>query len=158
MAHAESLSSKPKTCVTTDNLAYKFLSVRYRDKIKDLNVEALKQPLKTNHQSFASKKYSFLFEVLDRKISQLVEAGLMDYYIDEYMKKPEPIDETGPVVLTFEHLGVGFKIWLLALFISTFAFCLEHSVRRLLVPMWLKLKKRLNVPSIGMLRLGIRLP
>lgn len=43
-----------------------------------------------------------------------------------HYKKPD----TGPVVLTMDHVSVGFQIWLLALFFSSVAFVCE------IVPFW----------------------
>lgn len=88
-----------------------------------------------NHKCFAFEKNAFVYAAFDRKIVQLVESGLADKFIRDYessikMENFEEID--GPVVLTLNHLGVGFQIWLLFVFLSIAFFLLEMFVRSFL--------------------------
>lgn len=80
-----------------------------------------------NHKSFSFNKNHFLFKAFDRKLSQLVEAGLAKRFIDEFENdyKMEREPDVEPEVLSFEHLSVGFQIWLLFLLVSFLCFCLE---------------------------------
>ena len=73
-------------------------------------------------------KYNFIYSTLDRKIRQLVESGFFVHWFDRYLsdsslRKPEPEDNR--VVLTMEHLSVGFIIWLGMLLIASVAMIVE---------------------------------
>lgn len=68
-----------------------------------------------NYESFAFEKKTFILAGFDRKIVQLVESGIADNVIAEYERSfgaRKPVRVDGPVVLTLEHLGVGFMVWL----------------------------------------------
>ena len=74
--------------------------------------------------------YDFIFTTFDWKIKQLVEGGFFAHWIDRYLShpsvqapKPEPDDDK--VVLTMDHLMVGFTIWLAMLLIASVAFIAE---------------------------------
>ena len=77
-------------------------------------------------------KYNFLYSTLDRKVSQLVEGGFFVHWIDRYLsdsslRKPEPEPDDDKVVLTMDHLSVGFIIWLGMLLIASGAFIAETA-------------------------------
>ena len=75
-------------------------------------------------------KNNFLYSTLDRKVRQLVEGGLFAHWIDRYLsdsslQKPEPEPDDDKVVLTMDHLSVGFIIWLGMLLIALVAMIAE---------------------------------
>ena len=77
-----------------------------------------------------SKQNVFLYSTFDWKIKQLVEGGFFAYWIDQYfshpsLRKPEPEPDDDKVVLTMDHLSVGFTIWLGMLLIAAVAFIAE---------------------------------
>ena len=75
-------------------------------------------------------KNHFLYSTLDWKIKQLVEGGFFVHWFDRYLsdsslQKPEPEPDGDKVVLTMDHLSVGFIIWLGMLLIASAAFIAE---------------------------------
>lgn len=94
------------------------------------NCTKLAQRILSDHRVFIMPKNSFFFEPLNHKIIQLVESGLAKKFVEEASPKPNKSDEAGPVVLTLEHLGIGFKIVLFFLLISFIFFLLELFAAR----------------------------
>lgn len=85
----------------------------------------LKEKIITDFLSLTTDKNHFLYESMNRKIVQLVESGVADKYVREQtIHIPE--EKIGPVVLTLDHLGFGFQIWLGSLTIAFMFFLLEH--------------------------------
>ena len=86
-----------------------------------------------NHLSFVFFNSSFLYKSFNKKLTQLVESGLAERYVNEFAN-PYPIEneDGGPVVLTFDHLSVGFQIWLLFLFVSFVSFLVEQIVHKMI--------------------------
>jgi hypothetical protein len=70
-------------------------------------------------------------EFLDTKVNQVKEAGLMDYWISKSIKKPMPMEESGPEVLTLQQLEIGFVIWLMIIGFSSFVFVVEVIVDKI---------------------------
>ena len=73
-------------------------------------------------------RQQFLYSTFDWKIRQLVEGGFFVHWFDRYLsdsslRKPEPKDSR--VVLTMDHLSVGFNIFLGMLMIALLAFSVE---------------------------------
>lgn len=86
----------------------------------------LEQRIGHNHKSFGFEKNNFFFEPFNEKLERFVESGISEELIRRAAKYSEEIkSEDGPVVLTFEHLGVGFKIIMFFLLISFVVFCFE---------------------------------
>ena len=77
--------------------------------------------------------YDFIFLTFDWKIKQLVESGFFALWIDRHfshpsVQAPKPEPDDNKIVLTMDHLSVGFIIWLGMLSIASVAFIAE-SVR-----------------------------
>ena len=101
-------------------------------------------------------KHNFLHSTLDRKIRQLVEGGFFAHWIDRYLsdsslQKPEPEPDDDKVVLTMDHLSVGFIIWLGMLLIASAALTAElvrvhlaNYLRGILFEMILRKHQRLR--------------
>ena len=71
-----------------------------------------------------SDRSNFLYSTFDWKIKQLVEGGFFVHWMDRYtshpsVQKSEPGDSR--IVLTMEHLSVGFTMWLGILRLASFA-------------------------------------
>lgn len=78
---------------------------------------------------FAFYQNHFLYPEFDRKVLQLVVAGLSKNFLEEYQVSYGNSQEEGPVVLTTEHLRVGFQIWLICLTLPFGCFCLELLIK-----------------------------
>ena len=75
-------------------------------------------------------KFHFLYSTFNWKIRQLVEGGFFvrwhkRYLSDWSLRKPEPEPDDDKVVLTMDHLLVGFIIWLGMLLIASVAVIVE---------------------------------
>ena len=98
----------------------------------------------------------YLYSTLDWKIKQLVEGGFFVHWFDRYLKdhslrKPEPEPDDDKIVLTMDHLSVGFIIWFGMLLISSVAFIAElvqiyvpNYLRGILFQMVLRRHQRLH--------------
>lgn len=100
---------------------------------KKFQHRVLQEKIITNHVGFLLPPNSFIYEGFNRKIVQLVEAGLMQRYVAEHTGDyKEPEEEDGdPVVLNLDHLGIGFEICLLFLTIAFAVFIFEFICVRL---------------------------
>lgn len=73
----------------------------------------------------ALQRFHFATPIFQDAIVQLIEGGFYDRWISHYLKdrfatwKPE---DAGPIVLTMNHLSIGFKLWLLMILLSSLAF------------------------------------
>ena len=75
-------------------------------------------------------KAHFFYATFDWKIKQLVQGGFFIHWIDQYLsdfslRQPEPEPDDDKVVLTMNHLSVGFIIWLGILAIAAIIFIAE---------------------------------
>lgn len=74
------------------------------------------------------------FEVIENKIQQLVDCGLIDYYSKKWpdwlnFKRYSHLYPQDPEVLTLNILEVGFIIWLCSLLFAIIAFAMEWLIR-----------------------------
>lgn len=98
---------------------------------RKLNV--LPEPLMTNNVAFFFFRTDFIYEPFNRKLTQLIESGIARKVSDKYESKADSsADESGPVVLTLDHLGIGFVVWLGFLLISFVALLVELILRYML--------------------------
>lgn len=70
-------------------------------------------------------QFHFLFESFNVYLKRLIESGIVFRWTDRFCQKKFDFIEPGPSVLTFEHLRVGFQVWLCFLLISTLVFYIE---------------------------------
>ena len=72
--------------------------------------------------------WSCLHSTFKSKVNQLIQAGIFKYWLDPYLNHPsmieEPLEEN-KIVLTFDHLSVGFTLWIGMLLIATLGFTAE---------------------------------
>ena len=72
--------------------------------------------------------YNFMHSTFKLKINQLIQAGFFDHWMELYMTDPSLIEkevEEDKIVLTIDHLSVGFTMWLGMLLIASIAFTIE---------------------------------
>ena len=83
--------------------------------------------------------WDFLHSTIKPKVNQLIQAGFFKYWLDPYLNHPsmieEPLEEN-KIVLTFDHLSVGFTLWIGMLLIATLSFIAEFA--RCYVPIYVK--------------------
>lgn len=83
--------------------------------------------------------YCPFYETFNRKIDRMISSGLIRHWYDEfYTRKSFKIkpEETGPEVLTMDHLGIGFLVCLIPLVLGIIAFVVE------LMSLWGKIMVR----------------
>ena len=71
---------------------------------------------------------SILLSTVKCKINQLIEGGFFNHWLEPYLNDRslvEKEEEDDRVVLTIDHLSVGFTIWLGMLLIAIMAFLAE---------------------------------
>ena len=83
--------------------------------------------------------WSFLHSTFKSKVNQLIHGGFFKYWLDPYLNHPsmieEPLEED-KIVLTFDHLSVGFTLWIGMLLIALLSFIAELA--RFRVPIYVK--------------------
>lgn len=89
----------------------------------------LKDPFMVEPYSFVMEPHVFMFDVLNRKLQQYIEADLQNYNAKEFdfilnRKRFEVYKETF-AVLTLGELEAGFVVSLMPLILSIFAFAIE---------------------------------
>lgn len=97
---------------------------KYKDKFV---VKVLDEELYTVFFSLYFEPYHFLYKPFNDLIPMLIQSGLIDYWIRETRLrvvkwKPE---EPEPVVLTWNHVYVGFYICMICIAVATACFIAE---------------------------------
>lgn len=98
----------------------------------EIEYNLLQQPLMMNNIVFFFPRTSFIFESFARKLSQMIEVGIAEKVTrdhDVVKNRNVKVEESGPKVLTLDHLGVGFLAWLGFLMVSLICFVLEIITR-----------------------------
>lgn len=72
------------------------------------------------------QKESFLTEVFNEKLNQLITAGLIEHWDKTTFKKIVKVIKTEPKVLKMSHLKGIFQIWLSGSFLALFIFVFEQ--------------------------------
>ena len=135
-----------------------FSMYNYKKELEDrLNFHQLERKIISyNVHVVLRTDYDFLYSTFDWKIEQLVEGGFFALWIDRHLNHPsvqppeqEPDDDK--VVLTMDHLSVGFTIWLGMLSIALVVFIAEfvrvhlaNYLQRILFQMVLRKHQRLQ--------------
>lgn len=69
------------------------------------------------------------FEEINEVVSQMLESGIFQFLPKEFLKGiPRKSEDTPPLVLTLEHLGIGFTFISFSLALSVATFCIEVSI------------------------------
>lgn len=92
----------------------------------DVSYTKLNERIITDYRSFVFSKNSFVFEAFDRKIVQMFESGMTEKFVRDF-SNPYPATKASsqPIVFTLAHLGIGFQVWLVFIFLSCSCFLLE---------------------------------
>ena len=88
--------------------------------------------------------YNYLHSTFKLKINQLIQGGFFDHWMELYMTDPSLIEkevEDDKIVLTIDHLSVGFTLWLGMLLIASTTFTIE-LVRFSLHKLFLRIQTR----------------
>lgn len=108
------------------------------DQVKNYNFDwrVLKEILVSTNLGLVFKAHNFLYQPFNGKIQQLIPSGIIDYWIQFYgTKKLGSSAPSGPIVLTMDHLMIGFQVTLVSLGLALIAFIIEcrHLCRKLCV-------------------------
>lgn len=72
-----------------------------------------------------------MFEPMNRKVGQFSESGLAQKLVDDSRSIDKHIDDKGPKVLTLEHLGACFYVWLACVAVAVVAFVAEIFIEKI---------------------------
>lgn len=92
----------------------------------------------TTQCGLETSKNNFLNRQVNKKIVQVVESGLMDYWTAKYVPRPKYFPQPGPQILTMDHLSIGFEIWLCCLLLCFVTFLIEQMRSKFVVRCLLK--------------------
>lgn len=102
-----------------------------------IRMKLLDETLKHLHRGLIFPKHHSLFQAVNTKIGQLTSGGLIEYFKFENVNisnleamqfkniQPEIYE---PIVLTMDHLYIGFAIWACCLALSFLVFIGENIV------------------------------
>ena len=110
-----------------------FLSMyNYKKEPEDrLYFNQLEQKVLSHNVHISMPRQShFLYSTFDWKMKQLVHGGFFNVWMERYtshssVQSLEPDPDEGKVVLTMDHLSVGFIIWLVSLAIASVVMIIE---------------------------------
>lgn len=106
----------------------------------------LQENIISDHFGFQFAVNNFIYNAFNRKVVQLVEAGIADRNIKDFCSQCAPKEETSdPLILTHEHLGIWFLVWLGCLLLCFMCFLVEVAMPRKMQ----KLKSMLQSRSFG---------
>lgn len=123
------LSDGSKRCIIASNDLLTLIINLSKGKIRFLS---LREKVITDLRSFTMPRNSFLLEPFDRALTRLFETGHINLIVKYWAKVHYQFEESPTkVVLTLEHLGVGFQIWLVCLLIALSIFAGEIILRKI---------------------------
>lgn len=102
---------------------------------KKLNFNVIDRKIVSYNFGIKTNPFSCLEPVFVKNINQLIEAGFFQLWFHRarsHRSLAEIIVEDNKVVLTLNHLGVGFTIWLCVLSFAVLAFIAECLMSKLL--------------------------
>lgn len=124
----ELLSDGSKRCIIASNDLLTLIINLSKGKIRFFS---LKEKVITELRSFIMPKNNFLLEPFDRALTRLFETGHTNVIVKYWAKVHYQFEELPTkVILTLDHLGVGFKIWLVFLLIALSIFIGEKILRK----------------------------
>lgn len=85
----------------------------------------------TTFDAFLFIDNSFYFTMLQALINNLIPSGLMNFLVDEYLRKKWNAQkvEKNPKVLSIDDLQFGFKIWFGTCLCACFTFMIEKGIK-----------------------------
>ena len=115
-----------------DEATLKLQNYKREDKLK---FEIIEQKINSHNFGVLADSSSFLNPIYLKKIWQLVEGGFFQLWFERqnsHRSLAEKEEEDDKVVLTMDHLGVGFLITVILLLMSMVAFIGELLLARVL--------------------------
>lgn len=100
----------------------------------------LSKPLTTTRVVFYLHKNSYLTQLFSDKVSEMLSAGLIEYWIDQEKKSALTTTSGDPKVLTLIKLSAPFLITAVGLFISSIIFIVEMIFHRY------KSRRQMSIP------------
>ena len=101
----------------------------YKKNLKDkFHFHKLDQNFVSCNKAVWLPRHHLISSTFKKKISQLIEGGFFNHWMDPYLSHRSVLEEEivdDRIVLTLDHLSVGFTLWLGILFIATVAFFTE---------------------------------
>lgn len=109
---------------------YQLFEIMFWNKqsFKEFTFKVCKEQIFDNQIVFYFRKDFYLIKVIDETISRLKAAGLIEYWINKYIKQQfVNVDQltTGPTELNIEHLLGFFVVWISGLHFALIIFLLE---------------------------------
>lgn len=94
----------------------------------------LKEDLFTEMNALSFQQNHVFYEIFNRKLQQLIDAGITNYHIDNEFeslnpKQYEHLYVNEPKILTLFDLEAGFEVWLVTLAFAIAVFMFEWLVR-----------------------------
>jgi len=106
----------------------------FNEKHQISQVKVLKSQIDGVFIDFASVRNYFVRTMLQKKLIQMQEAGLIEHYIQKYAKQKftELVEEPDvPKVFRLDQLAIGFQVFLLFLALAVIVFIFERLSLRL---------------------------
>lgn len=100
---------------------------------KTFTYKICKEPLMTNHLIFYFRKYFYLLDEINYRISQFKSGGIINFYISKYADdkfKKNEMQNDGPSQLTVHHFIGIIQLWIFGLTVSSISFILENILSR----------------------------
>lgn len=105
-----------------------------KQSFKKFTFKVCKENLFDNEIVFYYRKDFFLVEVIDEKLGRLKAGGLIEFWIDQYIKQHYMNVgqlNTGPSELKIEHLSGLFVVWIIGLHFALIVFFSELVYEKL---------------------------
>lgn len=102
---------------------------------KTFTYKICKEPLMTNHLIFYFRKYFYLLDEINKRISQFKSGGIINFYISKYADdkfKKNEMQNDGPSQLTVNHFIGIIQLWIFGLIVSSVWFIFENILGRLI--------------------------
>ena len=112
-----------KGVVIFDEASLKMLNYHRKDK---LQLNTIDQKIVSYNLGYCLVEDKFITQIYLKKMAQLSDGGFLGR-IDPPAKEDEPDNR---VVLTLDHLAVGFSIWCLMLLIALLVFLAEQFLSK----------------------------
>jgi len=117
----------PENCVL---IADSYQIAAYNEKHPNAPLRILDERIKGYYESLFGEHY-FLAPILEKAVPFFTESGVINHIMSKYsdlkMLRPSPGSKR-PQVMTMNHLGINFKIYLICNAISLFVFLIEVCV------------------------------
>jgi len=123
----------PENCIL---VADAFQIAAYNEEHPNVPLRVLKQRIMGFYETIFSWA-PFLSPILEKAVPFFTESGVINHIMsihnDLEMLRP-PSESKRPQVMTMNHLGINFKVYLICIAISLFVFAIEvcvHSIKKM---------------------------